>query len=308
MPAGRRMGEGGAAAGRGPSGEPAAIRAEGHGWPVARQWTPKPGGRVDAVLVCGGKWHDFDYARLELLGALAQHEQVRTRVFENYACAEPDGDGALAGADLLVTYTCDVRPTARQQEGLAAFVERGGRWLALHGTNAAIDAPAALGTGESFRTPRAFPVMAEVLGSQFLGHPPIAPYTVEVTDPTHPLVAGIERFEVDDELYCSELHGPLDVLLHTTFSGRCDGFEEADWSASDDVVRPVLYLKRTGAGEVCYFTLGHCRGRLDMQEFVDEYPRVERGAWTSPVFRAVLERCVHWAVEGAAQEVVHAAP
>lgn len=254
----------------------------------------KPGGRIDVVLVCGGRYHDFDFARLELLAALGGHDHVRTRVFEDYTCA--DSGGALSAADVLVTYTCDVRPTPAHERGLEQFVRRGGRWLALHGTNAALDAPAILGSGEPFRTPRAFPVMAGVLGSQFIGHPPIAPYLVEVTDPSDPLVAGIEPFEVDDELYCSELHGPLEVLLHTTFSGTCDGFEEADWR--DGERRPVLYRKQTGAGTVCYFTLGHCRGPLDMQDFVPTYPRVERGAWATPAFRAVLDRCMAWAVTG----------
>jgi type 1 glutamine amidotransferase len=61
----------------------------------------------------------------------------------------------------------------------------------------------------------------------------------------------------------------------------------------------VLYLKRHGLGDVCYFTLGHCRGPLDMQELVDEYPRVERGSWDAPEFRTILERCVAWAATGA---------
>src|SRR5260370_1239091 len=87
-----------------------------------------PAGRVDAVLACGGKWHDFDFARHELLGALGRCEQVRTRVFEDYRCLD-----ALERADLLVSYTCDVRPTPEPQDALVAFVERGGRCLALHG-------------------------------------------------------------------------------------------------------------------------------------------------------------------------------
>jgi type 1 glutamine amidotransferase len=248
----------------------------------------KPGGRVDAVLVCGGRWHDFDFARRELLVVLGANDRVKTEVFGDY-----DTRGALERADVLVTYTCDVRPTDEQQRELSSFVDRGGRWLALHGTNSAIDAPAVLGSGEPFRTPRVIERMVRVLGSQFLGHPPIEPYTVEVTDPAHPLVAGISPFEVTDELYCCELHGPLDVLLHTRYSGTFTGFAEGEWL--DDTLRPVLYLK----GNVCYFTLGHCRGPLDMQEFVDEYPRVERGAWDVPQYRTILERCVAWAATGA---------
>lgn len=247
----------------------------------------KPGGRIDAVLVCGGRWHDFDFARRELLGSLGGNDRVKTSVFADYGCEQ-----ALAGADLLVTYTCDVRPSEAQQSELEAFVARGGRWLALHGTNSALDAPARMGSGQLFRAVRCFPRFARLLGSQFLAHPPIAPYRVEITDPSHPLVDGIEPFEVADELYCSELHGPLEVLLHTRFTGTCDGFADLEWR--DDDPRPVLYL----TGNVCYFTLGHCRGPMDMQDFVPEYPRVERGSWDVPEYRTVLQRCIDWAVTG----------
>ncbi len=253
----------------------------------------KAGDRIDAVLVCGGKYHDFDFARQQLLTELGRFDRLRTRVFEDYRCT--DTDGALDGADVLVTYTCDVRPSAPQQDALERFVRRGGRWVALHGTNAALDAPPTFDGRAPFRTPRVFPAMADVLGSQFLAHPPVAPYRVEVTDSGHPLVADIEPFWVDDELYCSALYGPLEVLLHTRFTGECPGFAESAWP--DDDIRPVLYLKRTGAGEVCYLTLGHCRGRLDMQPLVAEYPRVERGSWDVPEFRVLLQRCLEWALE-----------
>lgn len=245
-----------------------------------------PGGRLDAVLVCGGQWHDFDHARLQLLGELGRWEQARTRVFEDYACRD-----ALERADLLVTYTCNVRPDAAQQRSLVDFVRRGGRWLALHGTHSAID-PRGPGA-PVFRTPRVLGDVADVLGGQFLGHPPIEPYTVHVTKPEHPLVAGIEPFEVRDELYILELHPPIEVLLHANYTGECRGFEEGH--VTDDAPRPVLYLKDS----VCFFTLGHCRGRFDVQDLgVDDLGRHDLGSWESPAFRTVLARCVDWAVTG----------
>ncbi|MDV6229863.1 MULTISPECIES: ThuA domain-containing protein [Rhodococcus] len=252
---------------------------------------PGPAGRLDAVLVCGGQWHDFDYARLQLLSSLAEYEHVRTRVFEDYDCIE-----ALATADLLVTYTCNRVPDDAQQDALAQFVSRGGRWLALHGTNSAIDRTAP-GSPSKYVTPRTLGTIAPVLGSQFLGHPPIAPYTVEITDPAHPLVAGIDSFEVTDELYVSELHPPIQILAHTRFVGESTGFEEGH--TADDEPRPVLYLKDHGRGTVCYFTLGHCRGRFDVQDLgIDDLGRVDRGSWTVPQFRTVFERCLSWAVTG----------
>lgn len=251
-----------------------------------------PDSPVSAVLVCGGRWHDFDYARLQILSELARHERVRTRVFEDYRC--PD---ALHTADVLVTYTCDIRPTPAQQQTLADFVARGGRWLALHATNSAIDPPAPEGP-RMFRTPRVLGAAATVLGSQFLGHPKIASYQVEVTDPDHPLVAGVPSFEVSDELYVSELHGPIEVLLHTRFSGDCPGFEEGH--GYGDERRPVLYLRRYGSGEVCYCTLGHCRGRFDVRDLgVEDTGRVDRGSWATPEFRTVLSRCVDRVIAGA---------
>jgi type 1 glutamine amidotransferase len=249
-----------------------------------------PAGRIDAVLVCGGRWHDFDFARHQLLGALGDWEQVRTRVFEDYRCLD-----ALERTDLLVTYTCDVRPTPEQQDALVGFVERGGRWLALHGTHSAIDPPDG---SDVYTTPRVLGKVAMLLGGQFLGHPPIAPYTVHVTAPEHPLVAGIQPFEVRDELYVLELHPPLEVLLHARFTGECRGFEEGH--VTDDEPRPVLYLKRSGHGAVCYFTLGHCRGRFDMQDRgLADLGRRDFGSWQVPEFRTVLGRCLAWAITGA---------
>lgn len=248
-----------------------------------------PAGRLDAVLVCGGRWHDFDYARLQLLDRLGAHERIRTRVVEDYSDTQ-----ALKQADLLVTYTCDVRPTPDQQSALVEFVDRGGRWLALHGTHSAIEAPAP-GSPKVYTTPRVLGDVAELLGGQFLAHPPIEPFRVEITQPDHPLVVGLEPFVAQDELYILELHGPLEVLLHARYCGPCRGFEEGQ--VTDDDPRPILYLRRHGDGEVCYFTLGHCRGRFDMQsEGIDDLGRVDRGSWGVPEYETVLRRCVSWAI------------
>lgn len=247
-----------------------------------------PAGRLDAVLVCGGQWHDFDYARLQLLGELARYDTVRTRVFEDYSAP-------LDNVDLLVTYTCNVRPDPAQQEALAGFVRRGGRWLALHGTHSAIDPRGA--ESPVFRTPRVLGEVADVLGGQFLGHPPIEPYTVRVTAPEDPLVRGVGPFEVTDELYVLELHPPIEVVLHANYTGECRGFAEGH--TTDDEPRPVLYRKHTGDGTIVYFTLGHARGRFDVQDLgVDDLGRHDLGSWTSPEFRTILGRCVDWAVTG----------
>jgi type 1 glutamine amidotransferase len=235
-----------------------------------------------AALVCGGRFHDFDYARLELLKHLAEDERVRTRVFEDWSRTD-----AWAESDFLVTYTCDLRPTAAQADALARFVEDGGRWFALHGTNSILEL-----TGRSVECPRLAPSFMQTLGSQFLAHPAIAPYRVTVSDPSHPLVKGIEPFETSDELYVSEFHAPVTTLLETRWGGKTPGFTPAEWP---DETRPVMYLREVGKGQVLYLTLGHCRGHFDMRPALDWWPTVERGSWELSVYRELLRRGLAWA-------------
>ena len=147
-----------------------------------------------------------------------------------------------------------------------------------------------------YATPRILGPVAEVLGSQFIAHPPIQPFTVEVTAPDHPLVEGIEPFETDDELYLCELHDPDEhtLLMHTRWHGNTGpGFLENDWP--DDDPRPVVYLRPYGEGCVLYNTLGHCRGHWDMQPMMDFYPQIERGSWEAPAYHELLRRSIRWA-------------
>ncbi len=249
--------------------------------------TDMPGRRIDATLVAGGKYHDIDFARRQLLDLLAEHDEVRVRVQPDYEDAE-----AIAAGSILVSYTCDVRPCEDAQRRIRQWVEDGGRWIALHGTNAALDLPRPNGV----EAPRLFPLWAETLGSQFVAHPPIQPYRVELTAPDHWLVAGIEPFDTDDELYLSEYsdRAALQPLLHTTWSGEATGFAEADWTSTDSD-HLVMYLRPLGRGAVLYNTLGHCRGHYDMVPLMDYYPRVERCSWEQPAYHELLRRSLRWA-------------
>ncbi|MBS0408588.1 MAG: ThuA domain-containing protein [Proteobacteria bacterium] len=239
--------------------------------------------RLNCVLIAGGKYHDIDFARLELLKLLAEDDRIRVRVFEDYSNL-----AAIAAADLLVTYTCDVMPSLDEQEALRAWVEKGGRWLALHGTNSILRF---LQNG-LVDSPRWAPHFMQTLGSMFIAHPPIAPYRVTVADPEHPLVKGVEPFEATDELYLSEYYGDLHVLLETEFEGQATGFVEADWPKAK---HPVFYLHPVGQGAVLYLTLGHCRGHYDMQPMIEFYPVPEKGSWDLPVFYDLLRRGLGWA-------------
>ena len=245
------------------------------------------GKRIDVVLVAGGKYHDIDFARRELLGLLGEHEEFRVRVQPDY-----EDTSALGRSPILVSYTCDVRPSERAQDDIRRWVEGGGRWVALHGTNSALT----LGGPNGVDSPRVFPKWAETLGSQFVAHPPIQPYRVQPSAPDHWLVAGIEPFDTDDELYLCEYHDrdSLQPLLHTEWQGDAAGFVEHDWTDCDPM-HLVMYLRPLGSGCVLYNTLGHCRGHYDMAPVLDYYPRIERCSWDNPAYHELLRRSLRWA-------------
>ena len=89
---------------------------------------------IGVYLVCNARYHDTNFARVELLKLLGEQPDVVTRVGENYSQLE-----AILSSRLLITYTCDLRPSIDEQMGLKRFLDGGGRWFALHGTNAIIE-------------------------------------------------------------------------------------------------------------------------------------------------------------------------
>lgn len=247
--------------------------------------------RIDVVLVAGGKWHDIDHARLELLKLLGADERVRVRVFEDYETAD-----ALRGAHALVSYTCDVVPSLAAQEALRRWLEKGGRWYALHGSNTILrylsGAIGNAGDPLRFSVPDLAPHFSETLGSLFTSHPPYRRYRVEVADGTHPLTRGLQPFDTTDEQYLFDLRGAAHTLLHARHAGPAGAqFPPIDLP---DAFYPVLYLKDWGKGGVLYNALGHCRGAWDMQPLLD-VAEPQKGSWDTPEFRELLARGLAWA-------------
>lgn len=243
-----------------------------------------PANRIDAHFVAAGKYHDIDYARLEILKLLAEHPHIRTTVACDYT-----GLDRLDACRFLVTYTCDLMPTESQVEQLRGWLESGGKWLALHGTNSIL-----VFTEEGLvDCPEERPEVFEMLGTQFKAHPPIGPFPVEVVNKTHELTRGIDDFEIVDELYLSKTTAPIETLMQTTFDGEATGFVEEKWK---DTTVPVLYTRDIGKGQIVYNTLGHCRGHYDLPGMQDFYPHKEMCAWNYDVYYELLRRSIAWAM------------
>src|SRR5271170_6921126 len=137
--------------------------------------------------------HDHDYARLRLLGLLAERD-VPASVANDFA----DIEKWLPASRLLITYVAGPCPNAAQTRAIRQWLEAGGHWLALHGTSG--------GRAERVEGSRQRRTVKSehhaLLGGYFLTHPPIREFRIEVADPNSPLTQGVgSSFVVEDEPY-----------------------------------------------------------------------------------------------------------
>ncbi len=225
-----------------------------------------------ANLICGSphRNHDFDFARLRLGQALYDAYGIRTDCFQDY-----EDSAAILGGDLLVTYTSQVSISERASAAIRRYLEKGGRWFALHASNSVLDNS----------------VMPKILGTRFVTHPRYRRFHVAVTAPNDPLLEGITPFEIDDELYCIEnVTGDIEVLLETRWGGEALGGRTLE---VED--RPLMYRRAVGDGGILYLALGHANRPYDKPfPHLPDQPDY-RGAWDLPVYHTLIRRGVEWA-------------
>jgi len=245
--------------------------------------------------------HDHDYARLRLLGVLAE-QQVPASVANDFA----DVEKWLKLSRLLITYVAGPYPDAGQCGAMRGWLEEGGHWLALHGTSGGRAERV-----EGMRHRRS--VKSEhhaLLGSRFLTHPPIAEIRVEVRDPHSPLTRGLgNSFVVEDEPYFIELQdlASTRILLTADYGAAgdwpvVDALYGADTSLQPDGhTRVVGYSRDIGKGGIAYFALGHCHNpaihAARAPNPADKSPPTFRGPWETDAFLTLLRNAVVWGTE-----------
>lgn len=268
--------------------------------------TDKNPGR--AHLIAGGfppgssAGHDHDYARLRLLGLLAEQD-VAASVANDFA----DIEKWLPVCRLLITYVAGPYPDAAQSRAIQQWMEAGGHWLGLHGTSGG-KAERVEGVRQRRTVKTAHHA---VLGSYFLTHPPLCKFRVDVSDADHALTKGVgTSFEVEDEPYFIELQHPEStrILLTADYGPGAVSPSIGTMYASDTSLQPdgktrVLgYTRQIGKGGVTYFALGHCHnpasraGRAN--DPADKTPPVFHGAWESGAFITLLRNAIAWGVSG----------
>jgi uncharacterized protein len=254
-----------------------------------------------AHLIAGGfpagsaAGHDHDYARLRLLGLLAE-QNVQASVANDFS----DVAKWLPVARLLITYVAGPYPDSAQCGVIRDWLAAGGHWVGLHGTSGGRAERV-----EGLRQRRTVKIEHHaVLGSFFLTHPPLCRFRVDVSDTDHPLTQGIgTAFEVEDEPYFIELQDPgsTRILLTADYGAAAVSSSAGTLYGSDTSLQPdgrtrVLgYTRATGQGGVTYFALGHCHDPASRAASAgDTTPVTFRGAWETDAFIALLRNAIAW--------------
>lgn len=110
-----------------------------------------------------------------------------------------------------------------------------------------------MGLATSFRASVPFRYAASCYWVQHPGN--VITYRVDVAQPKHPIMAGIESFEHTSEQYYLNYDPAVEVLATTTFSGEFHPWRK-------NVVMPVVFTTMHDRGKVFYSSLGHAADEL----------------------------------------------
>jgi type 1 glutamine amidotransferase len=136
--------------------------------------------------------------------------------------------------------------TDEQLKGLLDTIDKGVGFAGWHG-----------GAGDAFRDRTDYQFM---VGGQWVAHPGgVIDYTVNITNHTDPITAGLQDFHMHSEQYYMHVDPSNEVLATTTFSGQY-----APWI--EGTVMPVAWKRRWGKGKVFYASVGHVASDFNVPE------------------------------------------
>ncbi|PTX98740.1 hypothetical protein DB345_03210 [Spartobacteria bacterium LR76] len=172
-----------------------------------------------------------------------------------------EDEAALQKYDLIVPNWTMGTLTESQQNALLGAIKSGVGLGGFHG-----------GMGDAFRNS---PSYQYAVGGQWVAHPDnITDYTVQITKPADPIVAGLADFTVQSEQYYMHVDPSNEVLATTVFHPQSD-----PWV--DGTVMPVVWKRRFGLGRVFYSSIGHTAKEFEI-----------------PEVREITRRGLFWAARG----------
>ena len=191
------------------------------------------------ALITWGGWPLHEPDKVAALFAMdLRGAGFEVEVADTLACF--DDPAALADLSLIVPVWTMSSIEKERTENVASAVASGVGLAGCHG-----------GMCDAFRNDVLWQFMT---GSQWVAHPGNdgVDYTVRITDPDNPLVAGLQDFTVKTEQYYLHVDPAARVHAVTDFP-----IVDGPHAANGPVAMPVAYTKLWGLGRVYYNALGH---------------------------------------------------
>jgi uncharacterized protein len=158
----------------------------------------------------------------------------------------------LAQYDALMIYANHTSITPDQEKALLDFVAGGKAFLPIHSASFCFQNS---------------PAYIALVGAQFLKHG-TGEFTSEIVKPQHPVMAGLQPFEVWDETYVHAKHNTDRMVL----------MERVDAAGRE----PWTWVRTHGKGRVFYTAYGH-----------------DERVWGHPMFHKLILNGIRWAVQPA---------
>jgi type 1 glutamine amidotransferase len=212
------------------------------------------------LLTGGADYHNRPFHYAELAAILAGEAGADVRITIDLETLNPE---TLSGFDAVVNWSTFVQPAPEQVDALLSAIQGGMGFFAIHGGSATF-----WNSGPYL----------EMLGSRFMRHDPYKEFLVEISDPGHPITAGVEDFRVEDELY--QQGGNIEELKlfaanvsgDQPYGGDASQLGEGPLAGDIHVLasaegHPLLYVRQWDKGRVHYNALGHDEKALKHPSF-----------------------------------------
>ena len=209
--------------------------------------TPARTGRTIEILFLGHNSKHHDSARFEPMLATA----IESEGFHFTYTPDPNELNAanLAKYDALMIYANHTTITPDQEKALLDFVNAGKGFLPIHCASFCFQNS---------------PAYIALVGAQFLKHG-TGEFTTTIVQPNHPVLDGIQSFQVWDETYVHTKINPDKTVL----------MERVDDSGRE----PWTWVREQGKGRVFYTAYGH-----------------DERVWGHPMFQRLVRNGILWAV------------
>ena len=207
--------------------------SDGYPYPGPAAAAPKP---LQVLLVTGCDYpgHKWPLTTPVLAQGLREDPRADVRVVEDAHFLD---SGALDRYQVVVLHYMNWKtpgPGEAARANLKRFVENGGGLVLVHFT-----------CGAFMEWPEFANLAGRVWNPKLRGHDPRGPFKVEIAQPDHPIMKGMQPFETEDELYtCLDGNVQIEVLAKAT-------------SKVDKKDYAMAFVLNVGKGRVFHSPLGH---------------------------------------------------